>query len=688
MRFWILDLGFRIGPNGLGSHAVGGHRCAIQNPKSRTTQNARVVCALAAMLFALGASAGDKPTPPLPTSLADFFQPGTQPMNGGVSGGGAGFVPLQSSNDCIACHAGFGPADPFTMTDIFNTWNATIMAQSARDPVFHAGLAIANQDATDSGEFCIRCHAPNAYLHGRSVPTDASAFEPIDYEGVSCNFCHRSVDPVFVKGVSPSQDEAILSGLAAAGLIPHEGSNSRFIVDPIDVRRGPFDDVPANLHPANRFAVQPEIIHSPFHTHSEFCWNCHDVSNPLLVGQGDGTYGLATLQSPHPTQKQIDMMPLHRTYSEWKNSYYSTIGVLHVDSDGNPRFGGNHPTGIMKVCQDCHLPDMQGFGSVYEQEPFFERPDTPQHGFLGVNTWVVNAVRTVDADGDGLPDFPDDITKLSDDNVIPGVLRNMDFLARASDLVVSAEDGQLTARLINRAGHKLPTGFPDGRRVWINVVFFDCAGQIIAERGAYDFETGHLNTKDTKVYEAVLGIEGEEYAAQVGKPQGPTFHFILANKILKDNRIPPAGFSNILAQEDQSEPVGATYANGQHWDDTAFAIPAAAKTIVTSVYYQVTSREFMEFLRDANYTNNRGQIAYDLWVEHGMSTPVLMDSVEITVTPAIDLNQDGTVNVDDLLALLAQWGGCSGGGCSADLNGDGVVNVDDLLALLAAWGPC
>ena len=47
---------------------------------------------------------------------------------------------------------------------------------------------------------------------------------------------------------------------------------------------------------------------------------------------------------------------------------------------------------------------------------------------------------------------------------------------------------------------------------------------------------------------------------------------------------------------------------------------------------------------------------------------------------------DGTVNVTDLLALLAAWG--PNPGHPADTNGDDVVNVTDLLALLAAWGPC
>ena len=50
-----------------------------------------------------------------------------------------------------------------------------------------------------------------------------------------------------------------------------------------------------------------------------------------------------------------------------------------------------------------------------------------------------------------------------------------------------------------------------------------------------------------------------------------------------------------------------------------------------------------------------------------------------------DINGDGTVNVLDLLAVLAAWGQS---GVPEDINGDGTVNVFDLLEVLAAWGPC
>lgn len=50
-----------------------------------------------------------------------------------------------------------------------------------------------------------------------------------------------------------------------------------------------------------------------------------------------------------------------------------------------------------------------------------------------------------------------------------------------------------------------------------------------------------------------------------------------------------------------------------------------------------------------------------------------------------DINQDGTVDVVDLLEVLASWGACSGV-CIADINCDGAVDVVDLLQVLSKWG--
>jgi hypothetical protein len=47
-------------------------------------------------------------------------------------------------------------------------------------------------------------------------------------------------------------------------------------------------------------------------------------------------------------------------------------------------------------------------------------------------------------------------------------------------------------------------------------------------------------------------------------------------------------------------------------------------------------------------------------------------------------NADLQVDIEDLLALLGQWGGPG----SCDLVADGLIDIQDLLALFGSWGPC
>ncbi len=52
-----------------------------------------------------------------------------------------------------------------------------------------------------------------------------------------------------------------------------------------------------------------------------------------------------------------------------------------------------------------------------------------------------------------------------------------------------------------------------------------------------------------------------------------------------------------------------------------------------------------------------------------------------------DLDGGGTVDFEDVLAVLAAWGPC-GKDCPEDLDGGGTVDFQDVLAVLTAWGPC
>jgi len=71
-------------------------------------------------------------------------------------------------------------------------------------------------------------------------------------------------------------------------------------------------------------------------------------------------------------------------------------------------------------------------------------------------------------------------------------------------------------------------------------------------------------------------------------------------------------------------------------------------------------------------------------------TEAAIDAIRLTATTCTDpdvpgdVNGDGEVGFDDLLAILSAWGPC-GAPCDEDLNGDGEVGFDDVLEVLANW---
>lgn len=604
---------------------------------------------------------------PVPTTLRDFFNGGTQPNTL--------IEPLMTAQVCSNCHSYYDEqTEPHTL------WTASMMGQAGRDPIFHAALAIANQDAAFAGELCLRCHVPQGWERGAvSADTSGGLLEHADFEGVSCSACHRAVDPVYRLGVSPARDEGILASLTTPtpthtvhGRVEALAHNASFVWDPEDYRRGPYD-ITANPH---------RWVRSEYHRDPAMCANCHDVSNPVYSKQADGSYRLNPMDTAHETQNKYDMFPVERTYSEWLHSTFATQAVAMPknpnatpdDPDwGLNRFGGNHIN--VRTCQDCHMPRVEGYGADRMHGSLL-RSDMGKHTFNGANTWVLRAVATL---------YPDYETALTEMSVNASIERSQEMMAAASDLELSFDGySTLTTRIVNYSGHKLPSGYPEGRRMWINVRYYGVNDVLLAEYGAYDNDLATLTTGDTKVYEAKMGLDAHAAAAS-GKPVGESFHFVLNNQWLKDNRIPPMGFTNAAYASVGAAPVEATFADGQYWDDTAYAVPLAAVRAEVRVYHQTTTREYIEFLRDTNTTNTAGQIAYDQWELHGKSTPTLMDEKTITINSCgLDVNGDGVYPDDqdfmDLLDLFMMMDQ------RADITRDGYVTTGDLIVYLNRLG--
>ena len=86
---------------------------------------------------------------------------------------------------------------------------------------------------------------------------------------------------------------------------------------------------------------------------------------------------------------------------------------------------------------------------------------------------------------------------------------------------------------------------------------------------------------------------------------------------------------------------------------------------------------------DANSTMYPGAPGTGIGLDNDCSGTIDLDEEAPTTCPE-DLNQDGSVTVADVLAVLAEFGCTSS--CTADVDADGSVNVADVLTLLAAFG--
>jgi hypothetical protein len=529
------------------------------------------------------------------STLRDFDLPGTQPFEHGPD--------LETSASCASCHGGYDPAvEPY-----FN-WQGSMMANAARDPLFLANLALANQDAANSGDLCLRCHLPRGWLAGRSVPTDGSRMEAADRDGVTCALCHRLVDPVYAPGVSPTNDPAVLAALTFPGT---NYGNGMYVVDPTGLRRGPYSNA----------VLGHASLGSPFHRSAAFCGTCHDVSNPAFTKDAQGIYqpnafdSAATNFSPH------FLAPVERTYSEWLASAYNSPTGVYA-----PQFAGNQPDGRVSTCQHCHMRRVAGYAADTNINPGIPlHADLALHDQTGGSTWLPGLLTNL---------YPGELDAAA---VQAGIDRATALLQNAASLAVADAGGRLQVTVTNECGHKLPTGYPEGRRVWLNVKFYDDALNLLGESGAYNPATGVL-TRDpeAKIYEVHPGVD-TNLSGLLGLDAGPSLHFVLNNKIYEDNRIPPRGFTNATFALFGGAPVGHSYADGQYWDDSLYTRPPGTTKAVVRLYYQSTSKEFIEFLRYENRTTGDGQAIYDLWATNGRCPPTLMR--EIVWMPIFELQK-------------------------------------------------
>ncbi len=509
----------------------------------------------------------------LTTTHQDFFFPGTQPGHLNTE--------IPASIDCDTCHS----------QPIYDRWRGSMMSQAGRDPLMWAALYVANIGAPNAGEYCLRCHTPKGWLESRSLLADGSALRPEDISnGVACAVCHRMVDPVPSTGDEAAAiDASIRSGLANPIPQGFTGSGA-IIVDPNDRRRGPFS---FGLALPYHSAYQTDLLRQTGDaiTRSRMCGSCHNVYNPVLSWDaGRGEFWPNAMNAPAPSFNGPNLFPVETTFDEWLYSDYARGGVYA------PSFAGSKPDGLVRTCQDCHMTRSIGTAADAGFNPVNRDCQTtgclPAHTFVGGNTWVPEILQDtawrLNAAGEA-------------GYLNETIAQAKTLLGKSATLTATittqATEKMVLVRVFNETGHKLPSGYAEGRQMWLNVRAFDQNGQLIYEAGAYDPLTGQLQRNaDTKVYEVKQGLT-PGLAALLGKPAGESFHFVLNNTVIKDNRIPPRGYTQTLYDRPGLRPVGAVYADGQYWDDTTFHLPLETESLAILLYYQTASKEYIDFLR-------------------------------------------------------------------------------------------
>jgi hypothetical protein len=560
---------------------------------------------------------------PAGSVATDFTPHGTQP--------GLIYDIQPPEPQCSACHA-VASGDPESSPAFrpFPTWSGSMMANATRDPLFFAALDIANNDVPGVGDYCLRCHTPRGWLMGHVVkPGFGPPNDPVkgaaaclingtydapddtnsDMGGVTCHFCHRLMpngpdgEPGYTDNGNTWVDDVSCANTGGGGP---------------PCRRGPYAYTDGTSPPPH------EWMYSDYHTQSAICGACHNVSSPdvthlptasdRIFGDGfDGAGPLKTLKLNDGTDTGHPM-PIERTFAEWQQSQYAQ----------EPQ----------TTCQGCHMPESEDpDATVCSFRTNNRTGNLPVHAFVGGNTWIPGIIRGefgvgLDATGN-CSQAPGGGTPIScrTKSLQQTIDWARQFLTTAAALDTTIQsytpptptvDGAmaLSVKVTNLTGHKLPTGYSEGRRMWLNVQVHDANGGLVFESAPYDATTAVL-TEDAQahVYEVQQGIWNFQGTGACDIENGgeKMFHFVLSDCIARDSRIPPLGFTPATAADPDGydvRPVGYTYPETSpgsgvlvNYDTASYtlAVPAGTVTPLTAtarLYYQTASNEYVQFLRD------------------------------------------------------------------------------------------
>jgi hypothetical protein len=486
---------------------------------------------------------------------------------------------FQTSDRCFACHNNlFTPAGEDVSIGL--TWRTTMMANSARDPYWQAGVRRETIDHPESKKAiedeCSICHMPmmryQAHTEGGAgeifshLPFDMEKAEDrLAADGVSCSLCHQ---------ITPDKlgtRESLVGGFVVDTTKP---KGEKVIYGPYKIEEGH-----QTIMRSSSGGWKPS--ESEHIRKSELCATCH-----TLITQALG-----------PDGKVIGSLPEQMPYQEWLHSDYKET----------------------KSCQSCHMP-------VVKDTPITRvlgepRETLSQHVFLGGNFFMQRVLGRYRVQLD-VPALPEEMEAAA----VRTIRHLQNETARVTIPSAETRNGRLEAEIAieNLSGHKFPTAYPS-RRAWLHVTVRDRAGNAVFESGAIEpsgLIRGNDNDADPLKYEPhytqiTTADQVQIYEGIMFNSAGrPTTGLLEAVRYEKDNRMLPKGFNKQTADDEVGvKGTAAMDANfGDGGDRLSYSIAVGNSqgpfAIEAELYFQPISYRWAENLRKYDAPEPKRMVGY------------------------------------------------------------------------------
>lgn len=407
-----------------------------------------------------------------------------------------------TAKTCGGCH-GHDPLMHALVTtsgkdvNIYDDWRSTMMANSAKDPFWRAKVSheiqVNPSHSLELQDKCTSCHAPaghyQAKLHDHKefyLLSDLYT-DTLGLDGVTCQACH-------------AQSPKLLGDL-------HSGQLN-FDTNYIRVAYGPYEI--AFVPPMHDFVgITP--IYGGHIGDAGLCAGCHTLITKTVDLQGNYTGNTFVEQA---------------TYHEWLNS----------------RYDEQHDN---ITCQACHMTQLQD-EIIISANYLFLTPKSPfgLHELAGANLTMLKLLKNnreklgIDAKAEHF-----DSTIAATQRMLQQ--KTLELTLKADDLNGDSIDFSL--RLLNKAGHKFPSGYPS-RRAWVEFVVKNESDQIIFHSGKTnpDYSLVEEDPNYEPHYNTITSPDQVQIYEMVPVDIWGMFTNVLERGFmaLKDNRITPQGFKS------------------------------------------------------------------------------------------------------------------------------------------------